>query len=154
MHTLALAWASHVHTLALARADFGLGRATLASEKKKKKVSRNLLKFCMEPYKLILSTSAKNGRKIRKNEVFSLVLRFRPWPCAHFGLGMGSRVHTLALAWASHVHTLGLAWAAVCTLWPWHGQPCAHFGLGIGKPCAHFGLGMGKPCAHFGLGTG
>ena len=100
MHTLALAWASHVHTLALARADFGLGRATLASEKKKKKVSRNLLKFCMEAYKLILSTSAKNGRKIRKNEVFSLVLRFRPWPCAHFGLGMGSRVHTLALAWA------------------------------------------------------
>jgi hypothetical protein len=111
VHTLALAWASHVHTLALARADFGLGRATLASEKKKKKVSRNLLKFCMEAYKLILSTSAKNGSKIRNNEVFSLVLRFRPWPCAHFGLGMGSRVHTLALAWA-----------AVCTLWPWHGQ--------------------------------
>ena len=132
MHTLALAWASHVHTLALARADFGLGRATLASEKKKKKVSRNLLKFCMEAYKLILSTSAKNGRKIRKNEVFSLVLRFRPWPCAHFGLGLGSRVHTLALAWA-----------AVCTLWPWHGLPCAHFALGMGKPCADFGLGMG-----------
>src|SRR4029077_14088647 len=117
-----LGMGSRVHTLALARADFGLGRATLASEKKKEKVSRNLLKFCMEAYKPILSTSAKNGRKIRKNEAFSLVLRFRPWPCAHFGLGMGSRVHTLALAWASHVHTLGLAWAAVCTLWPWHGQ--------------------------------
>ena len=113
----------------------------------------------MEDYNLILSNSAKNGRKIHKNEVFSLVLRFRPWPCAHFGLGMGSRVHTLALAWASHVHTLGLAWAAVCTLWPWHGQPCAHFGLGIGKPCAHFGLGMGSRVhtlalawADFGLG--
>ncbi|KAK0594334.1 hypothetical protein LWI29_033648 [Acer saccharum] len=105
---LALAWASHVHTLALARADFGLGRATLASEKKKKKVSRNLLKFCMEAYKLILSTSAKNGRKIRKNEVFSLVLRFRPWPCAHFGLGMGSRAH-FGLGMGSSVHTLALA---------------------------------------------
>ena len=93
-----LGMGSRVHTLALAWADFCLGRATLASEKKKEKVSRNLLKFCMEAYKPILSTSAKNGRKTRKNEVFSLVLRFRPWPCAHFGLGMGSRVHTLALA--------------------------------------------------------
>src|SRR4029077_16848367 len=64
-----LGMGSRVHTLALARADFGLGRATSASEKKKEKVSRNLLKFCMEAYKPILSTSAKNGRKIRKNEV-------------------------------------------------------------------------------------
>ena len=154
VHTLALAWASHVHTLALAWAAvctlwpwhgliLALAVQRWLRKKKKEKVSRNLLKFCMEAYKPILSTSAKNGRKIRKNEVFSLVLRFRPWPCAHFGLGMGSRVHTLALAWA-----------AVCTLWPWHRQPCAHFGLGIGKPCAHFGLCMGKPCAHFGLGTG
>ncbi|KAK0594479.1 hypothetical protein LWI29_000400 [Acer saccharum] len=100
VHTLALAWGKPCHTLALARADFGLGRATLASEKKKKSFSE-FAQFCMEAYKLILSTSAKNGSKIRNNEVFSLVLRFRPWPCAHFGL----------------------AWAAVCTLWPWHGQP-------------------------------
>ena len=83
----------------------------------------------MEAYKLILSTSAKNGPKIRNNEVFSLVLRFRPWPCAHFGLGMGSRVHTLALAWASHVHTLALAWAShVHTL----ALAWADFGLGMG----------------------
>ena len=107
----------HGLILPLAWADFCLGVHILALavqrwlRKKKKKVSRNLLKFYMEAYKLILSTSAKNGSKIRNNEVFSLVLRFRPWPCAHFGLGMGSRVHTLALAWA-----------AVCTLWPWHGQ--------------------------------
>ena len=60
-------------------------------------------------------------------------------PCAHFGLGMGSRVHTLALAWASHVHTLALAWASrVHTLafaWASHVHTLAFvwadFGLGV-----------------------
>ena len=91
-------------------------------KKKKKKGARNLLKFYMEAYNLILSNSAKNGRKIHKNEVFSLVLRFRPWPCAHFGLGMGSRVHTLALAWAAVCTLWPWHRQAMCTLWPWHGQ--------------------------------
>jgi hypothetical protein len=41
---------------------------------------------------------------------------------------MGSRVHTLALAWASRVHTLAFAWAShVHTLaFVW-----ADFGLGV-----------------------
>jgi hypothetical protein len=66
------------------RAHFGLGRATLASGKKKKKVARKFLKFCMEVYNLILSTSGKDLEKILTNEVFTCT--FWPWPC-NVGLG-------------------------------------------------------------------
>ena len=144
VHTLALAWAAvctlwpwHRQAMCTLWPWHGQAMCTLwpwhglilalavqrwLRKKKKKKVSRNLLKFYMEAYKLILSTSAKNGSKIRNNEVFSLVLRFRPWPCAHFGLGMGSRVHTLALAWAAVCTLWPWHRQAMCTLWPWHGQ--------------------------------
>ena len=76
------------------RAHFGLGRATLASEKKKKKVARNFLKFCMEVYNLILSTSGKDLEKIPTNEVFMRWCLGVGKPRAHFGLG----VLNLALA--------------------------------------------------------
>ena len=65
------------------RAHFGLGRATLASAEKKK-VARNFLKFCMEVYNPILSTSGKDLEKIPTNEVFTCT--FWPWPC-NVGLG-------------------------------------------------------------------
>jgi hypothetical protein len=70
-----------VHILPLAWAEFGLGGATLASETKKKKVAQNFLKFGMEVYNLILSNFARDGVKIRKNEVYSLILSFWPWRC-------------------------------------------------------------------------
>jgi hypothetical protein len=76
------------------RAHFGLGRATLASEKKKKKVARNFLKFCMEVYNLIISTSGKDLEKIPTNEVFMRWCLGVGKPRAHFGLG----VLNLALA--------------------------------------------------------
>src|SRR5579862_6784702 len=50
---LPLAWASHVQIL-----DLAVKR--LPPKKKKKKVARNFLKFCMEVYNLILSTSGKD----------------------------------------------------------------------------------------------
>ena len=68
------------------RAHFGLGRATLASAEKKK-VARNFLKFCMEVYNPILSTSGKDLEKIPKNEVFMRWCLGVGKPRAHFGLG-------------------------------------------------------------------
>jgi hypothetical protein len=92
-----------LHVLPLAWAEFGLGCATLASETKKKKVARNFLKFCMEVYNLILSNSARGGVKIRKNEVYGLVLSFWPWRCTFCpwrGLSLALVLHVLPLAWA------------------------------------------------------
>jgi hypothetical protein len=90
VHTLALAWASRVHTLALAWAsrvtlalvwadfglgvhklplacaDFGLGRATLASEKKKKICSEfaQILHGCLLPHsKHFWKKSFENSQK-------------------------------------------------------------------------------------------
>src|SRR5579862_7208675 len=53
-------------------------------KKKKKKVAPNFLKFCMEVYNLILSTSGKDLEKIPTNEVFTCT--FWPRPC-NVGLG-------------------------------------------------------------------
>src|SRR5579862_3695675 len=72
----ALVWASHVHILALPLQHW--------TRKKKKKVARKFLKFCMEVYNLILSTSGKDVEKILTNEVFTCT--FWPWPC-NVGLG-------------------------------------------------------------------
>ena len=69
-------WARFALGVGTGRADFGLGVLILAlavqrrPPKKKKKSSQNFLKFCMEVYNLILSTSGKNLEKIRTNEVF------------------------------------------------------------------------------------
>src|SRR5579862_5968100 len=118
------------------RAHFGLGHATLASEKKKK-VARNFLKFCMEVYNLILRTSGKYLEKIPTNEVFMRWCLGVGKPRAHFGLGVGKpracfglgvgklvpwcgqAARVGALAWAhwclgvaSRGHVLPLAWAS------------------------------------------
>jgi hypothetical protein len=123
----------------LAWAEFGLGGATLASETKKKKVARNFLKFGMEVYNLILSNSARDGVKIRKNEVYSLVLSFWPWRCTFCpwrGLILALVVHVLPLAWAD----FGLGGArfalGVGRIWPWW----CNVGLGNEKKksCSEF----------------
>ena len=57
----------------------------------------------MEVYNLILSNSARDGVRIHKNEVYSLVLSFLPWRCTFCpwrGLSLALVVHILPLAWA------------------------------------------------------
>ena len=65
---------------------FGLG-VQRWPRKKKKKVARNFLKFCMEVYNPILTTSGKDLEKIPKNEVFMRWCVGVGKPRAHFGLG-------------------------------------------------------------------
>src|SRR5579862_3020541 len=75
----ALVWASHVHILALAVQRW--------PRKKKNKVARNFLKFCMEVYNPILSTSGKDVEKIPKKEVFLVGCFGVGNPRENFGLG-------------------------------------------------------------------
>src|SRR5579862_8657206 len=114
-HVLALAWASwclgvgKLHALVPWRGHIGAlvwqaagtfcpwrGQATctfwpwpcnVGLGKKKKKVARNFLKFCMEVYNPILSTSGKDVEKIPTNEVFMRWCLGVGKPRAHFGLG-------------------------------------------------------------------
>jgi hypothetical protein len=123
--------------------------------KKKKKVARNFLKFCMEVYNLILRTSGKYLEKIPTNEVFMRWCLGVGKPRAHFGLGVGKPRACFGLGvgklvpWCGQAARVGaLVWAS-CTRWclgvgtlvPWCGKPRARFALGVGKPRAHFGLG-------------
>ena len=62
-HVGALAWAGRVRILALAVQRW-------PSEKEKKKVARNFLKFCVVVYIIILSIAGKNRFKILENEAF------------------------------------------------------------------------------------
>jgi hypothetical protein len=109
----------------------------VATQKKKKKVARNFLKFCMEVYNLIVRTSGKDLEKIPTNEVFMRWCLGVGKPRAHFGLGVGKpracfglgvgklvpwcgqAARVGALAWAhwclgvaSRGHVLPLAWAS------------------------------------------
>ena len=123
--------------------------------KKKNKVARNFLKFCMEVYNPILSTSGKDVEKIPTNEVFMRWCLGVGKPRAHFGLGVGKPRACFGLGvgklvpWCGQAARVGaLVWAS-CTRWclgvgtlvPWCGKPRARFALGVGKPRAHFGLG-------------
>ncbi|KAK0594493.1 hypothetical protein LWI29_022609 [Acer saccharum] len=94
-----------VHTLALARADFGLAVQHFGLGR---------------VHTLALAWAA----------VCTLALAMGK-PCAHFGLGMGSRVHTLAWHGQPCAH---LAWhrQACAHFGLGMGKPCAHFGLGTG----------------------
>ena len=149
------------------RAHFGLGRATLASEKKKK-VARNFLKFCMEVYNLILSTSGKDLEKIPTNEVFMregdrsstrCVPSWHTCKCFKTSLGGGGDLcpphrwdppSRVALAWACRTRwCLGVGkphplvpWRgqAVGKFWPWRG----HVGALVWASCTRWCLGMGK----------
>jgi len=155
-----LVWGSHVHILALAVQRW--------PRKKKKKVARNFLKFCMEVYNLILSTSGKDHEKIPTNEVFMregdrsstrCVPSWHTCKCFKTSLGGGGDLcpphrwdppSRVALAWACRTRwCLGVGkphplvpWRgqAVGKFWPWRG----HVGALVWASCTRWCLGMGK----------
>src|SRR5579862_9796478 len=107
--------------------------------KKKKKVARNFLKFCMEVYNLILSTSGKDLEKIPTNEVFTCT--FSPWPC---NVGLGKKKKKVArnfLKFCMEVYNLILRTSGKDLEKIPTNEVFMRWCLGVGKPRAHFGLG-------------